>query len=348
MKLRPLTTSAMEILLPVALSIPIFGQQVVGVKSGVIHYVEGDVFASDQKIETKLGAKFAELKENQVLRSEEGRAEVLLNPGVFLRVAETSEIRMISNKLSDTRVELLSGSVLVEVSELGDGNATSFFFKDHQIIFRKTSLVRIDADPPTVKVYQGEASVTFNGQMSVLKTGKSLSLDGNMQVAKFDVKEGDAFYRWGSRRASYVAMANVSTARSLLNSGYAMQNSGWFYNPYYGFATFIPMNGMYRNPWGYNYYSPGRVYRYYSNYAQGGGGGYQRPTTNPGFSSGPTYNSSLGYNVDSRSSMSSNVNISAPAAQSSSPSAPSVSRSDAAGAGNGGAVSQGGGASGRR
>ena len=80
MKFQPLTTTAVALLLPVAFSLPVMAQQVIGAKSGVIHYVEGDVFAADQKIETKLGAKFNELKENQVLRAEEGRAEVLLNP----------------------------------------------------------------------------------------------------------------------------------------------------------------------------------------------------------------------------------------------------------------------------
>ena len=353
MKFQLLTNTAVAFLLPVAFSLPAMAQQVIGAKSGVIHYVEGDVFAADQKVETKLGAKFNELKENQVLRAEEGRAEILLNPGVMLRVAEGSSVRMINNKLTDTRLELLSGSTLIEVSEISDGNAMTLQHKDHEISFRKTSLVRVDADPAMVKVYQGEASVMYKGQMLVVKSGKTLSLDGSLQTARFDVKDGDAFYRWGSRRASYVAMANVSTARSLLNSGSSIQRSGWYFNPYFGYATFIPMNGMLRNPWGYNYYSPSRVYRYYSNYASnvGYGGGQNRNTpATPNFGNGPTYNSSLGYNVDTRASMSSSSNINTSSQSVSAPamSAPAASRSDAAGASSGGAVSRGGGATGAR
>ena len=276
-------------LLPLGASLPTMAQQVIGAKSGVIHYVEGDVFASDQKIETKLGAKFNELKPEQVLRAEEGRAEILLNPGVTLRLSESSSVKMINNKLSDTRLELISGSALMEVTEMSDGNALSLSYNDHTISFTKNALVRIDSEPAMVKVYQGEASVMHNGELSVLKTGKSLTLDGSMQVARFDVKDTDAFYRWGSRRASYVATANASTARSLLNSGRSLTSSGWYYNPYFGFATFIPMSGMARSPWGCNnnnylfgfsyfgmggaltpgcnYYSPSRVYRYYSSVA---------------------------------------------------------------------------------
>src|SRR2546429_3861810 len=48
---------------------------------------------------------FPDVKENWQLRTEEGRAEVLLTPGVFLRVSENSAIRMIANRLIDTRVD---------------------------------------------------------------------------------------------------------------------------------------------------------------------------------------------------------------------------------------------------
>ena len=371
MRPKTLIARTLAIFLPLSASLPAMAQQVIGAKSGVIHYVEGDVFAADQKIETKLGAKFNELKPEQVLRAEEGRAEILLNPGVTLRLSESSSVKMINNKLSDTRLELLSGSALIEVAEMSDGNAMSLSYNDHTISFTKNALVRIGSEPAMVKVYQGEASVMHNGEMSVVKMGKSLTLDGNMQVARFNVKDTDAFYRWGSRRASYVSTANASTARSLLNSGRSMTSSGWYYNPYFGFATFIPMSGMARSPWGCNnnynyllgfdfnsysmgglnpgcnYYSPSRVYRYYSSVAhttmpvQGG-------RTNPGLgNTGPTYNSTLGYNVESRSSMASSP-ISSPSISSAPVSSPSVGRSDAGGASSGGAVSHSGGSSGRR
>ena len=363
MQLRTFFAQTLAVLLPLSASMPMMAQQVIGAKAGVIHYVEGDVFAADQKVETKLGAKFNELKVDQVLRAEEGRAEVLLNPGVVLRLSESSSVKMINNKLSDTRLQLLTGSALIEVAEISDGNVLSMVYNDHTISFLKNGLVRIDSDPAQVKVYQGEATVSYNGQMSVVKMGKILSLDGNMQVAKFDVKDTDSFYRWGNRRASYVATANASTARGLLNSGRSITSSGWFYNSFYGFATFVPMNGMVRNPWGCNnyysfgngfytlgglvpncnYYSPSRVYRYYSSVAN-----YNTPVSRGSGSSGfgnagPTYNPTLGYDVQSRSSMSSSP-VSAPSVSgigSAPSSSPSVGRSDA-GAAAGGAVGRGG------
>ena len=80
------------------------GQSVISARSGLVHYVEGQVTIDDKAVDVKY-SQFPEVKENQVLKTEDGRAEVLLNPGVFLRVAENSSFRMVSNRLTDTRVE---------------------------------------------------------------------------------------------------------------------------------------------------------------------------------------------------------------------------------------------------
>src|ERR1700731_2611898 len=90
-----------------------FAQSVISAHSGLIHYVEGRVLLDGKPVEVSLTA-FPEVKQGMELRSEDGRAEVLLNPGVFLRLAENSSIRMVSNKLDDSRVEFLSGSAVIE------------------------------------------------------------------------------------------------------------------------------------------------------------------------------------------------------------------------------------------
>jgi hypothetical protein len=91
---------------------------VISARSGLIHYVEGQVYVGDQLVETKFGV-FPEVKENQQLKTEEGRAEVLLTPGVFLRLGENSSFRMITNRLIDTRLEFLSGRAIVEAETSG-------------------------------------------------------------------------------------------------------------------------------------------------------------------------------------------------------------------------------------
>src|SRR3954451_18990239 len=88
--------------------LPAHAQTVIGAKSGVINWVEGDVFLEDKPYVAQ-PSQFGEVKEKMVFRTDEGRAEILLPPGVFFRVGEKAAFRMISNRLIDTRVELLSG-----------------------------------------------------------------------------------------------------------------------------------------------------------------------------------------------------------------------------------------------
>src|SRR5271156_985958 len=94
-----------------------FAQAVISAHAGVVQYVEGRAFLNDQAVEPKF-AQFPDIKENQEFRTEEGRAEILLTPGVFMRLGENSAIRMLSTRLTDTRVELLSGSAMIESNEM--------------------------------------------------------------------------------------------------------------------------------------------------------------------------------------------------------------------------------------
>src|SRR3982074_3071834 len=93
-----------------------YGQSVVSARSGLINFAEGEVFLSDQPVEQKAG-KFPEIREGAELRTEAGRAEVLLTPGMLLRVGPDSSITMRSASLIDTRVEFRRGSAVIEVSE---------------------------------------------------------------------------------------------------------------------------------------------------------------------------------------------------------------------------------------
>jgi len=268
-------------------------QTVISAKSGLIHYVEGRAYLGDQQIESKFG-EFPDLKENAQLRTEEGRAEVLLTPGVFLRVGDNTAIRMVTNRLIDTRVEFLSGSALVEADELLKDNGVTIVYKDYAIQLEKKGMYRFDSDPPAVRVYDGQAMVLFNGKSEEIKTNHMLEMNGELKIARLDKdKSTDELYLWSRDRSQYLAMANVAAAQSLNNSGtyYGAGNSSWAWNPFFGMYTLIPMSGTYYNPFGWAFYSPYSVYSYlngfnggyyYPPYAYGGGGGGSTPGHKPG------------------------------------------------------------------
>jgi len=246
-------------------------QSVISAHSGVIHYKEGQVEVDGQPVrQDPQKGQFDDIKPGQTLTVKDGQAELLLTPGVFLRVAEDSSFRMISNKLADTRVEVLSGSVIAEVGELLQNNAITLIFHGADVSLLKKGLYRIDSDLSQLRVYDGEARVSGASQEAVTaKKGHAILFGEQLEAKAFDTKQTDAFYKWCARRDEYVAEANVYAAKSVRDSGtgYGSGNGGgygngfgsWAYNPWFGMFTYMPSSGMFYSPFGSGYYSPSTV-----------------------------------------------------------------------------------------
>jgi hypothetical protein len=306
-------------------------QVAISARAGMVHHTEGKVFIADKEVVSKT-TEFPEVKEGQVLRTEEGRAEVLLTPGVFLRVAENSGFRMVGNRLSDVRVDVLRGSVIVEAAELAKDHSITLLFRDAEIALRKHGVYRIDVEQNLFRVYDGEAVVARGGESVTLKDGRQTTVTGVLVGEKFNTKTGDAFLRWASRRSEYIAVANMSAARQIGNSDKRSRYQGWYYNPFFGCFTYLPGSGIYSSWFGPRYYSVRTIWiatqpRYESGGSGGGAwAGSQMPS--------PSYNPSYGYSTVPSSSAPSYSGNSG-AAASSSPAAASSSSSrggEAAGA----------------
>jgi hypothetical protein len=283
--MRPAGKLALGVLALTAGSTAVLAQSaVISARSGLIHYVEGQVYVDDQPVETKFGV-FPEVKENQQLKTEEGRAEVLLTPGVFLRLGENSSFRMVTNRLIDTRLEFLSGSAVVEAEDILKDNSTTVVYGDTVVHPTKKGVYRFDAAAKELRVYDGEAEVAAGDQTVEVKEGHLIALD-TLAVHKFDKTAGDALNRWSERRDQYVSMANVAPASTLRNSMFDAGNSlpgGWYWNSLFGMYSYVPgMGGMFYSPYGYAFFSPfdvGMAYMpgfYYPGY-YGGYNGYSAP-----------------------------------------------------------------------
>src|SRR5277367_4936011 len=123
-----------------------YGQSVISVRSGLINFSEGEVFLSGQPVEQKAG-KFPEVREGAELRTEAGRVEMVLTPGMLLRVGPDSAIGMLSASLIDTRVEFRRGSAVIEVTEEPSGTMARIGYRDYEIRFPKRGSFRIDSLP---------------------------------------------------------------------------------------------------------------------------------------------------------------------------------------------------------
>jgi hypothetical protein len=264
-------------------------QSITSAHSGILHYFDGSVKIDGAPVESKTG-KFSEIKENSVLSTGQGRAEMLLTPGVFLRIGENSSVKMLDNRLMSTRVEFLSGSAIVESDDPEvsvKDPAVTIVYKTYQIQPVKYGLFEITSDPGQMKVYKGQASVTAADQHTVVKDGRLLPFSAALLTEKFDEKQADDLYLWTRDRSSALSAANMSSARSLASSGYRMGSSypgfgfsplfqgGWYLNSALGMYTYMPYGGLLYSPFGYGFYSPGLIDSYYSPYPYywyGGGG----------------------------------------------------------------------------
>jgi len=339
----------------------VLGQSVISAHSGTIHYTEGQVLLDGNAIQSKFG-EFPEVKPGQVLAAQDGRAEVLLTPGVFLRLAENSSFTMVTNQLSNTRLEIKSGTAMIEVGELLQDNAIAVAFHGSDISLGKRGLYRFDSDPNRFRVYEGEASiVTASSDPMVIRKGHEIVLGDKLEAQTFDTKNTDDFYRWSARRDEYVAQANISAAKSARDSGYSgMGYNGtgyngagmtpglgsWAFNPWFGMFTYLPFDGTYFSPFGYGFYSPyavGGLYGPYSPYLLGGGGGTSagifgsHPINGSRATAGPTTNTTLSRASAFSGAMSNNGGAASTGA--------SAAARSGGGFASGGGISSGGGAS---
>ena len=134
-------------------------------------------------------------------------------------------MKMISNRLSDTVVEVLAGSALFEVDEFYNDNAVTVQFHGAAIALHKHGLYRIDAEYSRLRVYNGKARTILGIGTFVAKRGSEVEFRDVLLAKHFDPKETNDFYQWSARRSEYIAAANDSLARWAGERGLFPDNS---------------------------------------------------------------------------------------------------------------------------
>jgi hypothetical protein len=238
----------------------------ISARSGMIHYAEGSVEANGNPVKFKFGelppgGQFPEIRDDQMLVTKDGRAELLLTPGAFLRVDEHSTVKMISARLTDTRLELVEGAAMLEIAELGKDNRIGIMAGGAQVVPLEQGLYEINSKSG-VRVYEGKAQVTNNSGVVTLKKGRETQF-GVLTSEKFNTKIKNDLYAWSQLRSAVVARANIAAATSARGSGYKSHGSTWMYYPTWGMFTYFPGSGRIYSPFGWYYYSPAMVWVYY-------------------------------------------------------------------------------------
>jgi hypothetical protein len=253
------------------LALPAGGQSVISTRSGVVHFFEGAVYLAGEPLEPHLG-KFPSMAKGAELRTAQGRAEVLLTPGVFLRMGERSAIRMVANELSDTRVELLAGLAIVDSAEPIPGTSVTLIYRDWNVRFLQQGIYRIDSEPPRLWVHQGKAEVSAgtSGEPIFVEQGMDLPFAAVLVPERSIGRPRDALDDWAEGRQQSISAdnaiaANIQDPASMdtLNAG----PDGFTYFPMLGLAPFgwglsssSSFLGLYQ-PGFSSIYLPGYTYR---------------------------------------------------------------------------------------
>lgn len=277
-------------------------QTLVSAKAGLINDVNGPVFVNDG-ISSKPAQVGYQMEREFRLRTEsDGRAELLLNPGSYLRVSADTDLSVLENAPDQMQVGLDRGTIIVEAgSFLPDEVELEVVTSAGSIRLMKNGIYRIEASEDgraSLKVFEGEALVpSATAQLERCKKGRVAILGpdaGQLALSRFDTRQQDGFDRWSASRASTLLAANTALAnatnpssiRLLTYSGYGSPfgysgwNSGfWGWSSANSCYTYFPApwSSGFRSPYGWSYGNCGCnswFYPFYNRYAGSYSPGY--------------------------------------------------------------------------
>ena len=259
------------------LGIPISAQPVISARAGLIEFADGVVFLNGDLVRQVPG-RFGQMNEASELRTQAGRAEVILTPGVFLRIGDNSAVQMVANKLADTRVRLVDGTAIIDAIGASPKTSVTVLYGDYQVHVGQDGRFRFNAAPAELRVEDGKAQVIHNGDSLTVDAGHQVALTGGLNARLLDGTPRDRLDDWDQARSNSVAQGNQEAANTqdlssaidnwqndpvaalsdLGMSGYlpppgyipTAPYTGWVSSPYtpLGLGPYGPLS-----PWGYGY-----------------------------------------------------------------------------------------------
>ena len=230
-------------------------QFLISAKAGQVNYVEGDVnlkvldgVQSGQPIKTGPG----------------GFAEILLNPGSYLRLGANSEAVLDGIELTDIRIRIVSGSAVIEAAGFDKKSPLHVTIGKLETVIVKNGIYEFSDGK--ARVIEGQLQVT--GNKSAFKKGWQVAKDEALEAVKISKRNPTPLEGWSRNRSELIAEANNTIARSLNDSrGFAsLLPDSWIWVPAVRAFTFMP-GDRYRSPYGYHYrtfydvtYAGGRGY----------------------------------------------------------------------------------------
>lgn len=249
-----------------ALSAAAGDRYVISAKAGHVNFVEGAVGIVRKQGRSGLLLRGDKLEiGDRVSTGVDGKAEILLNPGSFLRLGGLSAFEFETTSLDDLQLRIDSGSAILEVYATNEF-AVSIKTPKTNYKLISTGVYRIDVPErgdARLEVWKGLAEVGENGELA--KAGRVATSDANgtSVVAKFDRDEKDAFDIWSKERGKQLTrvnarLRNVDLRSSLMSTWGSQWNvfgsfGLWIFDPFFGGYCFLPFGHRWSSPYGFGY-----------------------------------------------------------------------------------------------
>jgi hypothetical protein len=141
---------------------------------------------------------------------------------------------MVANELSDTRVELLAGSALVDSAEPNSGTSVALIYKNWSVRFLEQGVYRIDTDPPRLSILRGRAQVSAGTDKDVtVGPGMNLPFASVLVPQPLTDWPQDALSAWAEGRQQSISAddaiaANIQDPASLNASASGLDSFTYF------------------------------------------------------------------------------------------------------------------------
>jgi hypothetical protein len=203
----------------------------------------------------------------------DGRVEMLLNPGSYLRLAENSEFELTNNSLENLEIRLLRGTAVVEATGADDSRMQINISTPHtKLAIIRRGLYRLNVVPGDNtelivrkgRVMLDRSQTKINGGNKVIFSNETFFV-AKMQEA--DKKKVDGFDTWSKDRSKTLAQANSKIQRREMSALWANARDRWFrnttagssgfwyFNSRFSCYTFVPFYMGWGSPYGSSYSS---------------------------------------------------------------------------------------------
>jgi hypothetical protein len=244
-----------------ALAVSSFSQTyTVSAKPGALNFIQGEVSINGDPV-WRANLKTTFLNAGDTLAVENGKAEVLLTPGVFLRVGEHAQVRMIKPSLIETQVEVVSGESMIEVDDIVPGSSLDVMDHGSVTTMLKPGLFRFTEH--NIAALDGKAEVAFGSKKLTLNKDKEVQIDDTLHASKVDLNQPDDLFAWSNGRSQVNAAASYAGSTQAYNSGgygySSFASPGWYWASGFNSYMWLPGNGAFYSPFGWGFYGPGLV-----------------------------------------------------------------------------------------